>query len=160
MGIGLAIWSKIPVHHKEVLLDMVEAAYDACLQFQLQGYRKYVINNNDLYKPGQFVLQNDNPEHTPMIFHICDLESQQHGICKWENTKFVTIENKTIVEPLLYRLTVSEDLDFEMTFYFSYHYLKKHKDQIISISDYLVDWPVISKAFEEGYSDNWYNLQK
>ncbi len=159
MGMGLIIWSKKPVHQKETLLGMVEAAYDGCLQFQLQGYRKYVANDSTLYNPGQFVLQNDNPNHTPMIFHICNLEEQQNGICKWEDTKFINIKNKTIIEPLLYRLAVSEDLDNEMTFYFSYHYLKKHKKQLLSMSDYLIDWSMISKAFKEGYTENWYNLQ-
>ncbi|MEZ4918774.1 MAG: hypothetical protein R2792_06660 [Saprospiraceae bacterium] len=156
MGVGLVIWSKTPVHQKEILMDMVEAAYDGCLLFQLQGYKTYDRKGDTLFAPGEFVLQNENPSRSFMVFYICNFDDQQSGKCEWVDTKFITVKNETIVEPLLYRLAVSEDADFDISYYFAYHYLKKNQEQFLSFSEYLLTWDMMNKAFADGFTENWY----
>lgn len=156
MADGIAIWCKKPVHQKKILLDMVEAAYESRLQFYLHGYDEYVFNELIHYNPYSFTLTKDAPDNRPMIFHICPFEVQQFGIGKWIDTRFFNKKGEIILEPELYHLAVSEDMDSEMTFHFSFHYLKINKNQFITMADYIIDWELIKKAYSKGFKEGWY----
>lgn len=156
MADGIAIWSRKPLRQKRILLDMVEAAYESRLQFYLQGYIEYKIETLLRYNPYSFTLTKDAPENRPMIFHICPFEEQQFGIGRWIDTRFFNKKGEKIIEHELYRLAVSEDLDNEMTFHFSFHYLKINKDQFITMADYIIDWELIKEAYPKGFKEDWY----
>lgn len=159
MADGIVIWSNKPVDQKNILLDMVEAAYESNLPFNCEGSKTYEYNGIKKIYPDQFTIKKNKYEwRTSMIFHICNYEEQKFGIGKWENVRLISSDGDNIIFPELYRIAVSEDSDNEMTFNFSYHYLKLNKAHIISISDYIVDWNLINAVYKYGFNENWYPL--
>lgn len=54
-----------------------------------------------------------------MIFYIAYYEKQKYGFGKWENIRLKNQFGEPIIYPILYRITVSEDLEDEMTFNFA-----------------------------------------
>lgn len=161
MADGIAIWSKKPVQQKKILLDMVLAAYEANIPFNCEGNIAYEFEGQQKIYPNQFTLTKIKGEEVDfMIFHISNYEEQKYGIENWENVNFINHFGNQITFPLLYRITVSEDMDNELTFHFSYHYLQLNKEHVISFSDYLVDWDLINAVYKFGFKENWYPLDK
>lgn len=156
MSSGIVIWSRKPVHQERTFFDMLKVAYESRLQFYLHGYSQYEYKGKIDCTPYSFTLSKDVPDNRPMIFGFSQYEEQQFGIEKWIDTRFFNKKGEEIIEHELYRLAVSEDLDNEMTFHFSFHYLKINKDQFITMADYIIDWELIKEAYPKGFKEDWY----
>ncbi|MFZ4544658.1 MAG: hypothetical protein ACOYOA_11445 [Saprospiraceae bacterium] len=160
MAVGIVLWSKKPVHHKKMLMKMVEASYESDIPFYCHGVLSYMNKGKKKFYPNQFTLMHKDEKSIFMIFHICPIEEQKNGLCKCIDAKFTLLDESKIAFPELYQLAASENMDNEMTFYFSYHYLKKNKDHIISFYDYLIDWELINHAHKNGFEEDWYGRLK
>lgn len=157
MADGIAIWSKKPVQQKKILLDMVLAAYEANIPFNCEGNIAYEFEGQQKIYPNQFTLTKTKGKEVDfMIFHIAYYEKQKYGFGKWENIRLKNQFGEPIIYPILYRITVSEDLEDEMTFNFAYHYLKLNKAHFITIYDFIVDWNLINAVYKFGFKDYWY----
>ena len=155
MGSALIIWSKKPTHHKEILLNVVEAAYDAKIPFSLYGYKEYIVDEQKLFRPSEFVLDpSGNQSETFMICHTGKYEELIEEKGCWLKYPIYDTNKNTVLNDM-YRLLVSEDIDTHLSFEFSYCYLKSNQEDFIGIDDLIIDWDTMKTLYEKGYSNVW-----
>jgi hypothetical protein len=155
MSASLSIWSNEPTETKKTFFGILDAAFESRLPFYLHDFTKYKLNGIDHYYPYSFTIHDEKPENVPMIFHFSTLEDQTGGSEKYENITLVDYHGTKINFPCLYQLVGTENVDYEMSFHLTYHYLMKNQTHLIRCESTLFDWETIKEVYQRGYFEGW-----